>query len=82
MAIDKLLDKYLSPKKEKLDEASGAGTSLEIMGNTFWNKRANLIYVRNKEVLFSNSPDFPIGAPMDEEQRRNAQSLGYVLIDW
>lgn len=82
MDINKLLDKYLDKTIEKVDEASGAGTSLEIMGNTWWNKRSNLIYVRNEEVLFSSTSEFPTGSPMTDEHRKQAKDRGYILLDW
>ncbi len=80
MDIPKLLDKYLD-KKIKIDEASGAGSGLAI-ADTFWNKRANLIYVRNGEVLFSSTAEFPTGSPMTDEQQKSAKSRGYILLDW
>ena len=73
--------KYLD-KKIKIEEAGGAGTSLEIMGNLWWNKRANLIYVRNEEVLFSSTAEFPTGSPMTDEQRKSAKTRGYIILDW
>ena len=57
MDINKLLDKYLD-KEIKIDESSGAGSGLAI-ADTFWNRKANLIYVRNEEVLFSSTADVP-----------------------
>ena len=80
MDISKLLDKYLDKKikiKEPIQESS-----LEIMGNLWWNKRANLIYVRNEEVLFSSTAEFPTGSPMTDEQRKTAKARGYILLDW
>ena len=79
MDISKLLDKYLD--KEKIDESSGSGSGLAI-ADTFWNKRANLIYVRNEEVLFSSTVEFPTGSSMTDEQRKTAKSRGYILLDW
>ena len=88
MNINKLLDKHLldscgkkHSKKEKVDESSGAGSGLAI-SDTFWNRRANLIYVRNEEVLFSSTAEYPTDSPMTDEQRKTAKSRGYILLDW
>jgi len=87
MDINKLLDKYLMDscgkkhKKKKVEEASGAGSGLAI-ADTFWNRRANLIYVRNEEVLFSSTSEFPTGSSMTDEERKSAKSRGYILLDW
>lgn len=80
MDLDKLLDKYLD-KEIKIDESSGAGSGLAI-ADTFWNRRANLIYVRNEEVLFSSTSEFPTGSSMTDEQRKSAKTRGYILLDW
>jgi hypothetical protein len=75
-----LIEKYLTPNK--IDEASGAGTSYEMMWNTFWSKKSPLIYVNNEgEVLWSNSHEFPAGTPMVGEVRRDAQARGYIIMD-
>ena len=93
--IDKLLEKYLGEKKKepgkapkgyewvngqwkpkkKVDESS-------LMGAMWWNKRANLIYVRNEEVLFSSTAEFPTGSSMTAEDRQDAKYRGFILIDW
>jgi len=75
-----LIEKYLTPKKEKLDESSGAGTSYEMMN--FWNKRSPMIYVNNDgEVLWSNSHEFPAGTDMVGDVRHDAQARGYIIMD-
>lgn len=75
------VDDQWEPKK-KVDEASGCGAGSDIMGNLWWNKKANLIYVRNEEVLFSSTSEFPTGSPMNDEQRKSAKARGYILLDW
>jgi hypothetical protein len=76
-----LIEKYLKPKKKKLDEAS-ASSGTGLINWTFWNRGASLIYVRNEEVLFSNTHEFPTGSPMYGEIRRDAQARGYTILDW
>ena len=77
MNIEKLLDKYLDKKPEKkIDESS------LVMTDSWWNKRSNFIYVRNEEVLFSSTADFPTGSFMTDEQRRTAKARGFILLDW
>ena len=70
------------PKKKKVDESSGCGTGSDIMGAMWWNKRMNLIYIRNEEVLFSSTAEFPTGSPMTDEIRQSAKARGYILLDW
>lgn len=79
-----LLEKYLNPKKCKdLNEASNhpheGGGNLGFF--TFWDRKP-MIYVRNQEVLFCNSAEFPTGSPMGEDERRDAQQRGYIILDW
>jgi len=86
MDINKLLDKYLldscgkKRSKKKIDESSPYGT--DIMGALWWNKRANFIYVRNEEVLFSSTAEFPTGSSMTDEERKLAKARGFILLDW
>lgn len=74
------VDGKWKPKKKKVDESSPYGS--DIMGAMWWNKRANLIYVRDDSVLFSSTAEFPTGSPMTYEQRTDAKYRGYILIDW
>ncbi len=74
--IDEIIEKHLNPKK--IVEAAAAGTSL--INQTFWDRKP-LIYVRNEEVVFSNSWEFPIGTEMSNETRQQASSRGYIIID-
>ena len=67
-------------KKETVDESSPYGS--DIMGAMWWNKRMNLIYVRNEEVLFSSNAEFPTGSSMTYEERQAAKYRGFILIDW
>ena len=82
--INKLLDKYLldscgkkHSKKKKIDEEFSL-----VMTDSWWNRRANLIYVRNEEVLFSSTAEFPTGSSMTDEERRSANARGFILLDW
>lgn len=68
-------------KKKKTNESSGNSGSTELWFGA-WNKRSNLIYIRNEEVLFSSNAEFPIGSPMKEEDRKRASARGYILLDW
>ena len=88
--INKLLDKYLldscgkkHSKKKKIDEESSlVMKSSLVMTDSWWNRRANLIYVRNEEVLFSSTAEFPTGSSMTDEERRSAKARGFILLDW
>ena len=75
-----LIEKYLTPKKkETVNESSPYGSTEMWFGA--WN-RSNLIYVRDDEVLFSRSWEYPTGSPMTQEERKSARARGYILLDW
>ena len=79
---DRLIEKYLHNKnKKKVNEASGAGTSYEVMWNSWWS-RPYTIFVRNEQVLHSSDPMYPTGSSMTEEDRKKASMKGYIIIDW
>ena len=79
-----LIEKYLDGKKKRdINEASNdnnqGGGNLGFY--TFWDKKP-MIYVRDGEVLFHNSIEFPTGSPMGEDERRDATARGYIILDW
>lgn len=67
-------------RKKKVNESSPYGSSEMWFGA--WNKRSMIIYVRNEEVLFSSTGEFPTGSSMTEEDRKRASARGYILLDW
>lgn len=69
-------------KKKKVNEASGNPSGSTELWFGAWGKRNNLIYIRNEEVLFSSTAEFPTGSPMGENERQRASARGYILLDW
>jgi len=76
--INSIIEKYITPKKiEHIKESSPYGSS---MWFHMWSK-AHIIYVKNEEVLFSTSWEFPSGSPMTEDIRARAKARGYIVLD-
>jgi len=73
-----IIEKYITPQKERVNESSPYGSSMWFNG---WSK-SSIIYVRDEEVLFSTSWEYPTGSPMTEDIRERARARGYILADW
>lgn len=80
MAIEVKMD-VVNKIDRIINEASGAGTSYELMWNTIWNRSYYAILDPDtNEVVWSNSPAYPTGSFLTDDDIKKLQSHGYQIL--